>query len=537
MASLVEELKLLQLPAPCKISVEDLDHDLTAARVISKEDLEGDEVTKEIVRSSLRSRTVISLDDGDKRYAGQTISRKDLSELRGSLSEDEDSLEEEAFSGSESGSESKIEPEGTLGDDDVEFYKSGSDEGGVEYSDHSENSVGENEIEEENDDMKEKKEAEGDEEEEGRMIQQFSIPVTDEMEKGKAVVHQIGLWDSLLENRIRIQKSLVQINKLPQHDVFPDFKEKGGTALNEPLDNAQQLLTNLLHDLMVLQQVLLKSNSETAGILESSKQTKHEESDEDIPSDFEDEDEGEGRERDEEKVITKDHKLEEEESSDSLILPKKRKKNMDIDDYSAIITKRHAAFEPFRDRTIKKWNEKTRLASGKISSKSFSSFDRSTLTQIKQILSDKERLIKRTQLKRSAYRVLGKTEDNENRESLEDHDAHLKDYDTEIFDDDDFYHQLLREFIERKSNVDPSDPIAMGRQWLEIQRLRSKVKRKIDTKASKGRRLRYDVHTKLVSFMAPQAKGTMSDSSRNEIFSSLFGKRQPTETADIAIFR
>ena len=91
---------------------------------------------------------------------------------------------------------------------------------------------------------------------------------------------------------------------------------------------AQQLLTNLLHDLMVLQQVLLKSNSETAGILESSKQTKHEESDEDIPSDFEDEDEGEGRERDEEKVITKDHKLEEEESSDSLILPKKRKKNM-----------------------------------------------------------------------------------------------------------------------------------------------------------------------------------------------------------------
>ena len=95
--------------------------------------------------------------------------------------------------GSESGSESKIEPEGTLGDDDVEFYKSGSDEGGVEYSDHSENSVGENEIEEENDDMKEKKEAEGDEEEEGRMIQQFSIPVTDEMEKGKAVVHQIGM--------------------------------------------------------------------------------------------------------------------------------------------------------------------------------------------------------------------------------------------------------------------------------------------------------------------------------------------------------
>lgn len=133
--------------------------------------------------------------------------------------------------------------------------------------------------------------------------------------------------------------------------------------------------------------------------------------------------------------------------------------------------------------------------------------------------------------------MLGKTDDTESKEMMEQRDAHLKDYDTEIFDDDDFYHQLLREFIERKSNVDPSDPIAMGRQWLEIQRLRSKIKRKVDTKASKGRRLRYDVHTKLVSFMAPQTKGTMPDSSRNELFSSLFGKRQPTETADIALFR
>ena len=72
--------------------------------------------------------------------------------------------------------------------------------------------------------------------------------------------------------------------------------------------------------------------------------------------------------------------------------------------------------------------------------------------------------------------------------------------------------------------------------------------------------IRYDVHTKLVSFMAPQNRGTMADSSRyvtflscvcisrssiiltftinyrNELFSSLFGKRQPQETADINLF-
>jgi protein AATF/BFR2 len=30
------------------------------------------------------------------------------------------------------------------------------------------------------------------------------------------------------------------------------------------------------------------------------------------------------------------------------------------------------------------------------------------------------------------------------------------------------------------------DPTEMGRHWLEVDKLRSKIKRKIDTKASKG---------------------------------------------------
>ena len=37
-----------------------------------------------------------------------------------------------------------------------------------------------------------------------------------------------------------------------------------------------------------------------------------------------------------------------------------------------------------------------------------------------------------------------------------------KDYEEEIFDDDDFYHQLLRELIERKT-ADINDPIALSR--------------------------------------------------------------------------
>merc|ERR1712127_214504 len=93
--------------------------------------------------------------------------------------------------------------------------------------------------------------------------------------------------------------------------------------------------------------------------------------------------------------------------------------------------------------------------------------------------------------------------------------AKEEEFDAEIYDDDDFYHQLLRELIERRT-VEGSDQVTLGRQWLEIQKLRAKAKRKVDTKASKGRRLRYQVHPKLVSFMAPYPETSWNDIAKNE---------------------
>ena len=87
-----------------------------------------------------------------------------------------------------------------------------------------------------------------------------------------------------------------------------------------------------------------------------------------------------------------------------------------------------------------------------------------------QILGDKGRLIKRTQLKRSQYKTLGKPEEDikspgDTEETGEGNPAsqgHLKDHDAEIFDDSDFYHQLLRELIEKKTS-DINDPVALSR--------------------------------------------------------------------------
>lgn len=194
--------------------------------------------------------------------------------------------------------------------------------------------------------------------------------------------------------------------------------------------------------------------------------------------------------------------------------PKKKKRR--LEEYHKQIDTEFKKFDSYRNDIIQKWNDKTQMAFGKFRSKGSAGPQIPTLKQISHILSDKERLIKRTQVKRTAYTTIGKPDANiQPSESAQDE---------EIFDDDDFYHQLLRELIDRKT-TNVQDPVQLSRQWLELQKLRTKLKRVVDTDASKGRKIRYDVHPKLVNFMAPQDNCVMSEGAVKELMSSLFGKQ------------
>ena len=140
-----------------------------------------------------------------------------------------------------------------------------------------------------------------------------------------------------------------------------------------------------------------------------------------------------------------------------------------------------------------------------------------------QVVAVPGRVVGRTRVKRSEYRVLG---------AADQHDEEEGEEDPEVFDDSDFYHTLLRDLIDRKTGGGGAEGDE-GRQWLKVQRLRSKMKKKVDTRASKGRKVRYDIHSKLVNFMAPvPAANQWQDSAKNELFSSLFGvRRVPTNAA------
>jgi protein AATF/BFR2 len=91
----------------------------------------------------------------------------------------------------------------------------------------------------------------------------------------------------------------------------------------------------------------------------------------------------------------------------------------------------------------------------------------------------------------------------------------------ETFDDSVFYQTLLRDLIaSRNANNAGVDVAAVAAVKLHPSGSRHK---KVDTKASKGRKIRYTVHEKLENFMAPEDRTTWEEAARREFFASLLG--------------
>uniref|UniRef100_A0A8D2ZQH9 Apoptosis antagonizing transcription factor n=2 Tax=Scophthalmus maximus TaxID=52904 RepID=A0A8D2ZQH9_SCOMX len=547
--SFSQQLEDLLNPLPKFADPEDDGDETTKARVVDKFNEDDDDDDEDgLGLSALRKHNTSLLSDTDGRYVGKAVSRKQLlMDIGGSGEEDEeeddidddDDRDKEEEGGSiegQEGDDSMVDEEADdddnleedEDDDDeelvgkkkgsdmtfpqgVDFHKltEGMDDLGVSeddagYDDSAEETEGSDEDDASDDDDMED---DGDGDEEGTVRTFSKEKIDEEVEKGKAVKNQLALWDQLLEGRIKIQKALATANQLPQPQTLPEFRRRGGGEVAGALKNTHKALKALQRSLLELHDQLLCQNADTRPIAVGKTGAQGE--DEEINSD------------------------EDEEAPVQEAGAPKRK--LEMAEYPDFMAKRFAAFEPYRNATLQKWHDKTRLTMGK-SSKGFGAFDRNILTQVEQVLMDKERLVRRTQTRRSEYRVLGKKEasalasetvpaEGEAAEHQLRANTHLKDVDADIFDDDDFYHQLLRELIERRTNAaDPNDQVAMGKQWLAIQKLRSKIKKKVDTKASKGRKVRFHIHSKLMNFMAPVDQSSVSDEARSELYRGLFGQ-------------
>lgn len=509
-----------------RVDIEDDQVFGTKPQTVSRADLGSSDSEDEAAISDFRKRNVNLLSEVSKKYEGQVITRKDLSKF----SDDSDESGDESDYDKTSQDDKDGTPEEKI-TDDVLPKAPDTDSDNSSDGESDDYSITKFQTKTQLDD--DVSDDDDEDEDEGYDISQLEEPlvedfqhvkkqnISEEAKKGNCVRNQLLVWEGLLEMRIHLQRCVNSANQMPMPETYNELKNSNEFV--EESNNTKLNVATVLDKLLTLQNILFNNYPETKTLNTNKRSTapskveQKQESDEEIPSDTEDEEIPSDTEEDESPVSKNTN--ESKKSNAPANLPKKRK----LDDYEKEISISHKAFKPFRDASIQKWNEKTRLATA---SNIKNAPTNTVLQQISYILSDRDKLIRRTQLKRTEYDIVGYSKAVNNENDSENVTKNRKDddeYIPEIFDDNDFYHQLLRELIECKS-ADISDPVQLSRQWIALQQMRSKMKRKVDTKATKGRKIKYVVHNQLVNYMAPEKCLTWTEESTNELYNSLFGK-------------
>ncbi|KAF8630743.1 hypothetical protein AX17_005338 [Amanita inopinata Kibby_2008] len=281
-----------------------------------------------------------------------------------------------------------------------------------------------------------------------------------------------AIWDALLDARIRMQKAVAAANRLPKPsdmDVFlrqPECQESLDKMLREAL-----LLSDELSD---LQGYLLTKNDSVS-----------------VPP-------------------SKRQKLNQEESPDY---------NKQLEDATTDAVAIEHAIHPFLVQTLTKWSAKIQAVAPSVllpSNRNAFSKGRQQAKSVVELIDETNRnhdkLVARTRIRRGKDKRITVSEETEDEDEANEEDS-------ELFDDTDFYQQLLRDIIDSRSSggggVD---------DWMTIQK-EKKAKKKVDTKASKGRKIRYQVHEKLQNFMVPvPVIGAWHEEQIDELFASLLGK-------------
>ncbi|KAG1781027.1 TRAUB-domain-containing protein [Suillus placidus] len=287
----------------------------------------------------------------------------------------------------------------------------------------------------------------------------------EDRKKGKAVSKQIALWDSLLDARIRLQRAVSAGNRLPPLADYDDVQP----SLVKVLAEAQLLSDELFH----LQEALLSTNEAIAPPPRKRHKTGDVRSVKDFTSEF--------------REATQ-----------------------------AAVSVEHI-FHPHLIQTLNKWSSKIQavapsvlLPSNRNAFSKSSQALKSASQLIDETLVDHDKVLQRTRI----YRGKGSRIGADKRGGGDEQEVQG---DPEVFDDTDFYHQLLRDVIDTRGNGGNED-------WMEVQK-QKKAKKHVDTKASKGRKLRYEVHEKIQNFMVPvTTQGSWHEEQIDELFASLLGK-------------
>jgi protein AATF/BFR2 len=197
----------------------------------------------------------------------------------------------------------------------------------------------------------------------------------------------------------------------------------------------------------------------------------------------------------------------------------KRKRGVETSTPSATLWERMQGSEVSiidnRQTTLEKWSAKVRSTTSLPISRKLNpaAAQQSITSLIQDQLANSDHLVKRTKMPRSCAPLQRDQKVTE---------------DPDIYDDGNFYQLLLKELVDQRrvdsltTSVNGGDA-GKAMQWTAVKE--AKTRKNIDTKASKGRKMRFTVHEKLQNFMAPEDRGTWEPAAIDRFFGTLLGQK------------
>ena len=291
------------------------------------------------------------------------------------------------------------------------------------------------------------------------LMEQIREKRAQDAKKGQDVRKQIKNWEKTLRLRISFQKILTTVSRLPPPVLLSEYFEETPNARDE-IDAAAAELEDIATQMLELRLYLWKQNFSSM----SADLSKH--------------------------------------------------VRVDASASKALEDLEHV-LEPHINTLLTRWSNKISSAPHSRNSSSSSrlqlrAMNQNVVDQIRQALAGDgmDRLVQRTQVWRA--------DDMDRLGVIATASQESRPTDTEVFDDSDFYAQLLRDLIDNAGIMETGASNAASDALMSRKR-----KRNVDVRASKGRRLRYEVMEKVQNFMPPIPRVTWDDAQTERLFSQL----------------
>lgn len=184
------------------------------------------------------------------------------------------------------------------------------------------------------------------------------------------------------------------------------------------------------------------------------------------------------------------------------------------------------------EETVNKWHARMHFGSEQKKS-TMRVFNQTIWEQINVTLSDTEKVIEKSRMPMDESPRIGKLDEHDNNTNNNNNNNNINSsssgsrenggtsssHDEEVYDDRTFYSMLLKTYI--TSSISTADAASMRASDIEAMRMYKK-KKQVDRKASKGRKIRYVVHSKLQNFMFPIPTIATGSIDEDRLFASLF---------------